>query len=52
MLLIAGLMNGMADRMLEAVTGSFLGHAQIHLGVPTVVALVERVEPRDGDRFD
>ena len=30
MLIIAGLMNGMADRMLEGVTGSFLGHAQLH----------------------
>jgi ABC-type lipoprotein release transport system permease subunit len=30
MLIIAGLMNGMADRLLEGVTGSFLGHAQLH----------------------
>jgi ABC-type lipoprotein release transport system permease subunit len=30
MLLIAGLMNGMSDRMLEGVTGSFLGHVQLH----------------------
>jgi ABC-type lipoprotein release transport system permease subunit len=30
MLIIAGLMNGMSDRLLEGVTGSFLGHAQLH----------------------
>jgi ABC-type lipoprotein release transport system permease subunit len=30
MLVIAGVMNGMADRLLEGVTGSFLGHAQLH----------------------
>ena len=30
MLIIAGVMNGMADRLLEGVTGSFLGHVQLH----------------------
>jgi ABC-type lipoprotein release transport system permease subunit len=30
MVVIAALMNGMTDRMLEGATGSFLGHAQIH----------------------
>jgi ABC-type lipoprotein release transport system permease subunit len=30
MVVIAALMNGMTDRLLEGVTGSFLGHAQLH----------------------
>lgn len=30
MVIVAALMNALSDRMLEGVTGSFLGHVQIH----------------------
>lgn len=30
MVIVSALMNAMSDRMVEAVTGSFMGHAQIH----------------------
>ncbi len=30
MVIISALMNGMSDKMVEAVTGSWMGHAQIH----------------------
>jgi ABC-type lipoprotein release transport system permease subunit len=30
MLIVFAMINGMTDRMLEAVTGSFVGHAQLH----------------------
>lgn len=59
MVIVSSMINGMTDRMLEAVTGSFMGHAQLHhegfrakrstaLAVPEADRVLEAVRATPG----